>query len=206
MYLPAHFEANDLAQLHALMRAHPLATWVTQIQGDYEVNHVPLHLDASRGEHGTLVGHLARANPLWKAPPSAGVFIFQGPQAYVTPSWYPSKREHGKVVPTWNYAVVHAYGTPRFIHDKPALLELVKRLTDHHEASRAQPWAVADAPADYIDAMLGAIVGVEIPIDRVQGKFKLSQNRNEVDRLGVREGAHQGDEYTRAMADWMPKA
>lgn len=205
MYLPAHFEVTDLEQLHTLMRAHPLATWVTQIEGQYEINHLPLHLEASRGEYGTLVGHLARANTLWKAPPSPAVLIFQGPQAYVTPSWYPSKREHGKVVPTWNYAVVHAFGTPQFIHDKPALLELVKRLTHHHEASQVQPWAVDDAPHEYIEAMLGAIVGVEIPIERIEGKFKLSQNRSEADRHGVREGAQQGEDQAREMAQWMPK-
>jgi transcriptional regulator len=205
MYLPSHFEVTDTAQLHALMQAHPFATWVTSLDGALEVNHVPLHLDTTRGEHGSLIGHLARANPLWKAPPSPGVFVFQGPQSYVTPSWYPSKQEHGKVVPTWNYAVVHAHGTPRYIHDKAELHVLVSRLTNHHEAPRAKPWAVDDAPHDYTQAMLGAIVGVEIPIERLVGKFKLSQNRSDVDREGVRTGASADDEAARAMAQWMQR-
>ncbi len=203
MYLPSHFEENDPAALRALMADHPLATWVCVVEGQPVVNHLPFHLDETRGPHGTLIGHLARANPLWKASPSPGVLVFQGPQSYVTPSWYPSKQEHGKVVPTWNYAVVHAHGTPRYIHDKPELHALVSRLTNHHETPRAKPWAVDDAPHDYTQAMLGAIVGVEIPIERLVGKFKLSQNRSDVDREGVRTGASADDEAARAMAQWM---
>jgi transcriptional regulator len=187
------------------MAAHPLATWVCVVNGEPVINHLPLHLDSNRGEHGTLIGHVARANPVWRSAPSSSVVIFHGPQAYVTPSWYPTKREGGKVVPTWNYAVVHAKGLPRFIHDKDELHALVSRLTDRHEAQRAHPWSVNDAPREYTQAMLGAIVGLEIEITQLQGKFKLSQNRLPADQRGVLEGAAQGAEDERLMAQAMAK-
>jgi transcriptional regulator len=205
MYLPSHFEQQDPAALQALIHEHPLATWVCVVDGEPVINHLPLHLDATRGEHGTLVGHVARANPVWKTPPTSSVVIFHGPQSYVTPSWYPTKREGGKVVPTWNYAVVHAHGLPRFLHDKDELHPLVSRLTDRHEAGRAQPWSVNDAPREYTQAMLGAIVGMEIEITKLQGKFKLSQNRAPVDQQGVLAGAAQGAEDERLMAQAMAK-
>ena len=205
MYLPSPFEQNDPTALHALMAAHPLATWVCVVNGEPVINHLPLHLDSNRGEHGTLIGHVARANPVWQSAPSSSVVIFHGPQAYVTPSWYPTKREGGKVVPTWNYAVVHAKGLPRFIHDKDELHALVSRLTDRHEAQRAHPWSVNDAPREYTQAMLGAIVGLEIEITQLQGKFKLSQNRLPADQRGVLEGAAQGAEDERLMAQAMAK-
>ena len=203
MYLPSHFEQQDPAALRALMREHPLATWVCVVDGEPLINHLPLHLDETRGPHGTLVGHVARANPVWQSAPTRSVVIFHGPQAYVTPSWYPSKQAHGKVVPTWNYAVVHAQGLPRFIHEKDELHALVSRLTDRHEADRDRPWSVSDAPHDYTQTMLGAIVGLEIEITQIQGKFKLSQNRSAEDRRGVREGAAAGDEAAREMAQAM---
>ena len=206
MYLPRHFEQNDPAALRSLMAAHPLATWVCVVDGEPVINHLPLHLDPTRGPHGTLIGHVARANPIWKSAPTSSVVVFNGPQAYVTPNWYPSKPEHGKVVPTWNYAVVHAHGLPRFIHEPDALHALVSRLTDHHEATQARPWSVNDAPADYTAAMLRAIVGLEIAITHIQGKFKLSQNRTDPDRDGVLKGAAQGDESARAMAQSMARA
>ena len=205
MYLPTHFEQQDPAALQALMHEYPLATWVCVVEGEPVINHLPLHLDPTRGEHGTLLGHVARANPVWKTPPTSSVVVFQGPQSYVTPSWYPTKREGGKVVPTWNYAVVHAYGLPRFIHDKDELHALVSRLTDRHEAARAHPWSVNDAPREYTQAMLGAIVGLEIEITKLQGKFKLSQNRAPVDQKGVLAGAAQGAEDERLMAQAMAK-
>jgi transcriptional regulator len=205
MYLPTHFEQQDPAALQALMHEHPLATWVCVVEGEPVINHLPLHLDPTRGEHGTLLGHVARANPVWKTPPTSSVVVFQGPQSYVTPSWYPTKREGGKVVPTWNYAVVHAHGLPRFLHDKDELHALVSRLTDRHEAARAHPWSVNDAPREYTQAMLGAIVGLEIEITKLQGKFKLSQNRAPVDQKGVLAGAAQGDEDERLMAQAMAK-
>ncbi len=192
MYLPKHFEISDPALLHAVVRDCPLATWATVADGEPVVNHVPFMLDATRGEQGTLVGHVARANPVWRAP-AASVLVFQGSDAYVSPSWYPAKHEHGKVVPTWNYIVVHAHGMPQVIEDRAALLQIVSRLTRVHEFGQLQPWAVGDAPGDYIEQMLGAIVGIEIPVQRWVGKFKLSQNHAAPNRLGVIAGLQQRD-------------
>ena len=204
MYMPAHFEEARPEVLHALLRAHPLATWVVHGGDGLVVNHIPFLLDSDRGPHGTLIGHVARANPVWqRLGPS--VVVFQGAQAYVSPSWYPSKREHGKVVPTWNYAVVHAHGTPRAIDSRDDKLAIVTRLTQEHEADSAAPWSVSDAPADYIDQMLRAIVGIEIPIERWVGKWKASQNRALPDRLGTVAGLQQrGDEQGLAMAALVP--
>ena len=203
MYLPEHFEERDVSVLHALIRSHPLGTWVTHADGELVVNHIPFLLDPDRGEHGTLVGHVARANPVWKAfsPETESVAIFQGPQAYITPSWYPTKHAHGKAVPTWNYAVVHAHGVPRAVDDRNWLLKLVTRLTDFQESERAVPWSVSDAPPDFIDTMLKAIVGIEIPIRTVVGKWKTSQNRPLPDKLGTIAGLQErGDENSRQMA------
>ena len=208
-YLPQHFEESDPATLHALVRAHPLATWVVpQTDGELLVNHIPFLLDADRGPHGTLVGHVARANPVWRALTAAAtVAVFQGPEAYVSPSWYPSKPIHGKVVPTWNYAVVHAHGIARVFDDREQLLALVTRLTALHEAALPQPWQVADAPVAYIDTMLGAIVGIEIPVQRWVGKWKVSQNRAQDDRRGVVAGLQaQGTAQADAMALLVPHA
>lgn len=202
-YRPKHFEETDPATLHALVRAHPLSTWVVpQTDGELLVNHIPFLLDTDRGPHGTLVGHVARANPVWRALTAAAtVAVFQGPEAYISPSWYPSKPVHGKVVPTWNYAVVHAHGTARVFDDRAQLLALVARLTALHEAPQAQPWQVTDAPADYIDTLLGAIVGIEITVQRWVGKWKVSQNRTLEDRLGVAAGLQtRGTAKTDAMA------
>jgi transcriptional regulator len=203
VYIPKHFEEKDLAVLHALVRSHPLGAWVTQTDSGLEVNHIPLLLDPTRGEHGTLIGHVARANPIWRSfsKDAESVVIFQGPHAYITPSWYASKAAHGKVVPTWNYAVVHAYGMPRAIEDRDWLLGLVTRLTDTNEAGRETPWRVSDAPADYVDTLLKAIVGIEIPIARIAGKWKTGQNRATGDKLGTIAGLYgRGDEAAAAMA------
>jgi transcriptional regulator len=190
MYLPRHFEQNDRAALAALIREHPLATLVAQTSSGLTANHVPMLYDAEAGPQGTLRGHLARANPLWRElqPGSEALAIFHGPQAYVSPSWYASKPEHGKVVPTWNYAVVHAHGPLVVIDDAAWLRELVATLTRAHEAARTPPWHVDDAPADYIAQMVKAIVGFEIPVARLVGKWKASQNRPPADREGVVEG------------------
>ena len=190
MYTPRHNVEERVEVLHALVQAHPLGTWTLFDGDDLVTNHVPFLIDPGRGPFGTLVGHVARANPVWKAPVSAvrSVVSFQGPQAYVTPSWYPSKLEHGKTVPTWNYAVVHARGVPSFLHDRAWLHAHVSALTDAHEAAEPAPWAVTDAPADFVERQLGAIVGVEIPIGRLLGKWKTSQNRSAADRAGVVEG------------------
>lgn len=188
MYVPEHFRERDPAAIEALITAHPLATLVTRDgDGDVAANHVPMLLDRSRGVHGTLVGHVARANPAWQAE-GAVLAVFTGPDAYISPSWYPSKAEHGKVVPTWNYTAVHAYGTLRATTDPGILLGIVGALTRRHEADRTDPWAVEDAPHDYIESMLRAIVGIEIEIERVEAKCKLSQNRPEPDRRGVWSG------------------
>ena len=202
-YLPPHFEETDAATLHALVRAHPLATWIVQHQGELLVNHIPFLLDAERGEHGTLLGHVARANPVWRALAAGApsVAVFTGPQAYISPNWYPSKHAHGKAVPTWNYATVHAHGVPQAFDDPARVLEVVTRLTQAHEAAQALPWQVADAPADYIANMLKAIVAIEIPVQRWVGKWKVSQNRPTTDQQGVAAGlSGQGSEAAARMA------
>lgn len=202
MYQVAAFREERIEVMHALIRAHPLAVLVTSVGGILEANHLPLLIDSLPSPQGTLRGHVARANPLWRQLHENEVMaVFQGPQVYVTPSWYPEKRASGKVVPTWNYAVVHARG-PLVIHDDRAWLhDLVSRLTDQQEAGRAQPWGIADAPADYIERMLGAVVGIEIPISRIEGKWKVSQNRADADRAGVADGlAQSADPQAQAMA------
>ena len=192
MYLPKHFEITDPATLHRVVRQHPLATWATVVDGAPVVNHVPFLLDETQGEHGTLIGHVARANPLWKTC-AESVLVFQGEGAYISPSWYPSKHDNGKAVPTWNYAVVHAHGTPQVTEDRAVLHQIVSQLTAVHESTQAVPWAVTDAPPDYIAQMLNAIVGIEIPVQRWVGKFKLSQNHAAPNRLGVIAGLTQRD-------------
>jgi transcriptional regulator len=185
MYLPKHFEQQDPAALAGLMKDHPLATLVSWQDGAPTADHVPLTFDTSTQ---VLRGHVARANPLWTLAGQPVLAVFNGPQAYVTPSWYPSKAETHKVVPTWNYAVVHAHGTLRAVEDAPWLHQLVSELTGQHEGARAQPWAVSDAPDDFVQALLRAIVGIEIPVSRLIGKWKMSQNRGEPDRSGVARG------------------
>jgi transcriptional regulator len=209
MYLPRHFEQTDPALLHGLMREHPLATLVTLAGDGVTADHVPLEFDPTPspdGAHGTLFGHVARANPLWRHGHGQPVLaVFQGPQAYVSPSWYPSKAQTHKVVPTWNYTVVHAHGTLQAVEDAPWVHALVSRLTAHHESPRPEPWAVSDAPADYVQQMLGAIVGIRIPLTRLVGKWKISQNRSEADRQGVAAGLSAGNDGARAMAGWIHK-
>jgi transcriptional regulator len=186
MYLPNHFVESDPAVLAALIREAPLATL---IRGGAELvaDQVPLELE--QGGELRLLGHVARANPLWREANGQPVLaVFHGVQAYISPSWYASKAEHGRVVPTWNYAVVQAHGTLRAIEDAAWLEAFVQRLTDRHEASLAAPWKLADAPRDYVDKMLKAIVGIEIAVTRLEGKFKLSQNRSAEDRAGVIRG------------------
>jgi transcriptional regulator len=190
MYIPKLNVEDRLATMHAFMGAHPLAALVTLGSTGLFATHLPLLLEQDGSEFGVLRGHVARANAQWRdfTPTVDALAIFTGPDHYITPNWYPGKREHGKEVPTWNYAVVHAYGPLRAIDDREWLRQLVTRLTDHHEAASPVPWKVADAPAEFIDAMLKAIVGVEIPIRRLEGKWKASQNRNAEDREGVLEG------------------
>ena len=203
MYLPAHFEESRSEVLHALMRAHPFATLMTQDSDGLEANHLPLHFTAETGPCGTLQGHVARANPLWRQAADQEVLvIFHGPQAYVTPSWYPTKREHGKAVPTWNYAVVHVRGRLRVIDDPVWLRQQLDTLVASHEAGFAEPWLIDDAPPGYIDTMLAAIVGIEITITRLSGKWKTSQNQPQANRAGVADGLRcQGTADALLMAE-----
>jgi transcriptional regulator len=203
MYRIAAFREDRIEVMQQLMREHPLATLVTAIDGQPEANHLPLLLDPEPAPLGRLLGHVARANPLWRRAGDgvAALAIFHGPQAYITPSWYATKRETGAVVPTWNYAVVHASCRLSVHDDRDWLRDLVTRLTDLHEAARPAPWAVGDAPADYLGRMLGAIVGIELAVEALEGKWKTSQNRTAADRAGVVEGlAAEADEMSRAMA------
>jgi transcriptional regulator len=204
MYIPKHFEETRVETLHDLIRAHPLAALVTLTRDGLDANHLPFEIDPEPRPFGTLRGHVARANSLWRnvRPDLEALAIFQGPEAYISPSWYPTKQETGKVVPTWNYAVVHVHGPLRVIEDREWLRAFVERLTNRHEAGRRDPWQVTDAPADYVDRQLGAIVGLEMSVTRLIGKWKVSQNRPPHDQDGVVEGlAHEGRESATAMAD-----
>jgi transcriptional regulator len=176
--------------MHELMRARPLATLVTLSSGGLNANHIPLHLADAPAPFGTLRGHVARANPLWSdfAKDVEVLAIFHGPDSYITPSWYATKQETGKVVPTWNYAVVHAYGTLRVIDDAAWIRAQIEALTDHNEASFSKPWAVADAPHEFTEKLIGAIVGIEIVINKLSGKWKVSQNQPAQNQVGVIEG------------------
>lgn len=190
MYLPSHFKDADLASLHAQIDGARLAVVVTSGESGLQASHLPLLFNPDEGAHGTLSGHFAKANAHWKDLQSGAevLVIFSGADAYVSPSFYPAKAEHGKVVPTWNYLAIHAYGRAEIFTEPQRLLELVSALTDKHESGRPGPWAVADAPADYIEKMLGAIVGFTLPIQRLEGKRKLNQNRSVEDIAGVRDG------------------
>ncbi|MFO1220089.1 MAG: FMN-binding negative transcriptional regulator [Burkholderiaceae bacterium] len=207
MYQPSHFVQSDAAQIRALVAAHPLATVFHHAGGAPTADHMPLLWDSDGGSHGTLRGHVARANPLWREMAGQTVLaVFHGPQAYITPSWYPSKAATGKAVPTWNYAVVHLRGTLRAVDDAAWLHAFVDRLTHAHEDARAHPWQVSDAPADYRDAMVRAIVGLEIAVTQVEAKWKVSQNRSEPDRLGAAAGLMaEPAEAARAMAALIPR-
>ena len=211
MYLPAHFEESRAEVLHALMREHPLGLLVTQAQppadggaAHIDANALPFHFDADRGPHGTLRAHVARANPVWHtARTDADVLVvFQGPQTYVSPGWYATKKDTGKVVPTWNYVLVEARGRLVVRDDAAWVHTLVSTLTDTHEATQPTPWKVTDAPADYIAATLRAIVGIEIELTSLQGKWKVSQNRSEADRAGVVQGLTAiGQEASAVLVD-----
>jgi transcriptional regulator len=194
MYLPPVFQEERLEVLHALMRAHPLAALVTLSADGLVANHIPLLVNEEPAPLGTLVGHVARANPVWRdfSAEIPSLAIFSGPEHYISPSWYPSKAEHGKVVPTWNYASVHAYGQLSIHEDAEWLRALVTRLTATHESQFEQPWAVADAPATYVDGLLKGIVGIELRIDRIEGKWKMGQNRSAEDRQGAVAGLMRG--------------
>jgi transcriptional regulator len=190
MYVPALFKEDNVAVLHDAIRHYGFGTLVTLNDTEMEASHIPMLLDPEPAPYGTLLGHLARANPQWKRvkPGSETLAIFLGPDTYITPSWYPTKQESGKVVPTWNYLAIHAYGTLSFFDDAKELRAHVTRMTETHEAPRAAPWAVSDAPAEFVDGMVRAIVGFRLPITKLEGKWKMSQNRPAQDVSGVLEG------------------
>lgn len=199
MYVPPHFKIHELAEIHEIIRAARLANFVTATPQGLMASPLPLFLVPSEGEYGTLYGHVAKPNLQWQQPViGEAMALFNGPEAYVTPSWYASKQEHGRVVPTWNYIAVHAYGTAEFFQDEDRLHQVVTQLTDLHEQSRSHPWQVNDAPASYIQGQLRGIVGLRMPIARIDAKRKMSQNRSVEDRQGVAKGlgasARQGDQ------------
>jgi transcriptional regulator len=203
LYLPSHFNETRHEVLRALMRAHPLSTLVTQCESGLVANHVPVRTLDEPAPLGCIRGHIARANPLWREYRSdtQALAIFQGPQAYISPSLYPSKQKTGEVVPTWNYAVVHAGGTLRFIEDAVWLRDFVAGLTAVHEAPRSPPWKIDDAPVAYIERMLGMIIGFEFSIGSLTGKWKISQNRGQADRDGVVRGLRDaGDANSHEIA------
>ncbi|MGK9167264.1 FMN-binding negative transcriptional regulator [Inquilinus limosus] len=190
MYVPPAFREDRIEILHAAMRQASLATLVSLGADGLVASHVPMLLDPEAGSNGTLYGHLTKANPhaAGGVPGVEALAIFQGPEAYITPSWYETKRQTGKVVPTWNYIAIHARGPLELFDDADRLLDLVTRLTRRHEGGRSQPWAVDDAPEEFIRAQLKGIVGFALPIARLEGKWKMSQNRPAADRRGVAEG------------------
>ena len=206
MYTPKAFEVTDLALLHAAMKQSELATLVTMTTQGLVATHLPLLLDENKGEYGTLTGHVSRANLQWREtdPNAEALIIFLGLDTYVSPNWYPAKQETGRVVPTWNYAAIHAYGRLTFYEDPEWLRNMVTELTKRHEASFPAPWQVTDTPAVYIDSQLKAIVGFEFRILRLEGKQKFNQNRSAEDRLGVIEGLRKlGKERKTEVAELM---
>jgi transcriptional regulator len=187
MYLPEHFAERRPEELQRIMHDFPLGTIVTHTDQGLDANHIPFEIDVARGACGTLLGHVARANPLWKEVPNGAevLVIFRGHHGYISPSWYPSKHETHRHVPTWNYEVVHAHGKLRIIDDVKLVAGVVARLTRRHEAAEPRPWRMHDAAPDYLEQMLKAIVGIEVEISRLEGKRKLGQNREVRDLEGA---------------------
>jgi transcriptional regulator len=204
MYIPAQFEEKSTDVMQQLIREHALGTLVTLGSEGLNANHIPFEIDPEPAPFGTLRAHVARNNPVWRdcAPDIESLVVFQGARAYISPSWYATKKEDERVVPTYNYMVVHAYGPLRVIDDAAWVRAQIERLTAMHEAQMSQPWKVSDAPAEYIEKMLAAVVGVEIPITRLIGKWKTSQNQPAVNRVGVERGLRaEGSDNAGAMAD-----
>jgi transcriptional regulator len=210
LYNPNWFRNDRLDLLQAEIRKINFATLVTT-SGPHEIlaSHIPIMLDATRGERGTLFGHIARGNSQWREtkPGSEALVVFLGPDAYITPRWYQTKKQDGKVVPTWNYVAIHARGPITFFEDAAHLKQAVSKLTDHHESTTDDPWEVDDAPADYLETQLKAIIGFEVPIAKIEGKWKMSQNRPDADRTGVISGLSERDltgdrEVAEAMRAW----
>jgi len=195
VYIPQHFAEPSVDTMHELIRAYPLATLVTHSSGGLNANHIPVYLAGSPAPYGALHGHIARANPLLGdiADGIETLAIFQGPDSYITPSWYATKKETGKVVPTWNYAVVHAYGVLRVADDMSWLRAQLEALTGHNESAFPKPWAVSDAPPEYIEKIMAAIVGVEMAITKLVGKWKVSQNQPAQNQAGIISGLKASD-------------
>lgn len=206
MYIPEHFREERIEVMHDLMRAYPLATLVTLAESGIVADHIPTLLSAETVPFGILQGHVSRANPVWRdaRPDVEALAVFQGPQSYISPSWYPSKQETGRVVPTWDYAVVHAYGSLRVIDDPDWLRSQVERLTVSQEAGFAQPWNVSDAPEDFIRQLIGGIVGIEMVVTRLSGKWKMSGNQSAANRAGVIGGLRSLSANALAVADLIP--
>jgi len=204
MYQPDHFRVDDVVQMQALVRARPFATLISHGSRGLYASHLPTVLK-NEGDFGVIECHLARANPQCRElSGNEALMIFQGPEGYITPNWYPSKRQHGKVVPTWNYAVVHAYGLPEVMDDRDWLRSHVTELTAQHESEQARPWTPSDAPEAYIETMLRGVVGFRFSITRLEGKWKMSQNRDSLDRDGVANGlCTRGDGDDREMAEFI---
>ena len=187
MYVPAHFSLTDPAALHRIIRTHSLGMLVTSVDGHLDANHIPFEFDPAVGALGLLTGHVARANPVWQQcrDGAQAMVVFRGVEGYISPNWYPSKHESHRQVPTWNYEVVHVHGCLKVRDDADFVRGVVARLTRRHEAQEPKPWKMGDSAPEYIDAMLQAIVGIEIAVERFEGKAKLSQNREPRDRLGA---------------------
>ena len=189
MYTPKAFEQNDPDHLHDIIAKHPFATLISHSESGIEVNHIPFFLDKSNGKY-VLQGHIAKANPLWKTvnEQSEVVLVFHGPNCYISPNFYPTKKENGRAVPTWNYVAVHVKGVLQYRFNDEFKLNMLDNLTTQHEAEQEEPWSIHDAPEQYIKRMLPAIVGLEIQITAITGKWKLSQNQPQVNKQGVVEG------------------
>jgi transcriptional regulator len=207
MYVPPAFREEDLAAIHATIEQARLSHLVTATADGLIATPLPMILVREEGPHGTLYGHVARANPQWKLPAiGEAMALFLGPHAYITPNWYATKQETHKVVPTWNYVAVHAYGPIEFFDDGNRLRAIVTRLTDMHERDSAVPWAVNDAPESFVAAQLRAIVGLRLPITRIEGKRKMSQNRSAEDRAGVAAGLSSSERASdREVAKLIPE-
>ena len=206
MYLPSHFREHRVEVMHQLVHEHPLGALVTLGAEGLNANHIPLQVHPEPAPFGTLRGHVARANPVWRefSREVEALVVFQGPQIYITPSWYQTKQDTGKVVPTYNYLVVHAYGPLRAIDDVDWLRQFLTGLTNRFESERAEPWKITDAPDEFIERQLRAIVGIEIPVTRLLGKWKASQNRPAADRDSVARGLLEAsDANANAIAQWV---
>ena len=202
MYLPPHFAETDADVLRALVRAHPLGALVRRWQHGLEADHLPFLVDPAPAPYGTLLAHVARANPLWQevADGDEVVVIFRGPDGYISPNWYPGKGETHRRVPTWNYEVVHAHGTVHVHDDEKFIRRVVALLTREHEAAQPRPWSMADAPADYLAEMVGKVVGLEVRLTRLEGKRKLGQNHEMRDRVGAAHGLDEAGNAALARA------